>query len=336
MLAARQRTRLPLTTLTAGILLLALCLWLSIVYGAAEISLKTIYAAFTSFDGSPDHVIIKTIRLPRALIAAMVGGSLAVAGALMQALTRNPLASPGVLGINAGAALMVVSAIFVVKQADLTVYAWFAFAGAAATATAVYVLGSAGRGGMTPLKLTVAGAAMTALLSSVTQGILIMNERSMDEVRFWLAGSVAGRDLSIFLQVLPFMVAGLLGALALSKQITTLSLGDDVAKGLGQNTLWIKLAAALIIVLLAGSAVAVAGPVGFVGLAVPHIARGLVGQDYRWILPTSAVLGAALLLLADVGARLVIRPQEVPVGVMTALLGAPFFIWLARRGVKRA
>ena len=335
MISSRQRATLPLATLLLGALLLALCLWLSIAYGAAEISLNTIYSAFTQFDGSTDHIIIKTIRLPRALIAAMVGGSLAVAGALMQALTRNPLASPGILGINAGAALMVVGSIFVLKRADLSLYAWFAFAGAALTAAAVYLLGSAGRGGMTPLKLTVAGAAMTALLSSVTQGILIMNERSLDEMRFWLAGSVAGRDLSIFLQVLPFMIAGLLGAMALSKQITTLSLGDDVAKGLGQDTLWIKLAAALIIVLLAGSSVAVAGPIGFIGLAVPHIARGLVGQDYRWILPTSAILGAALLLLADVGARLVIRPQEVPVGVMTALLGAPFFIWLARRGVNR-
>lgn len=326
----------PFAGLLVGAPVLVLCLVASIVFGTATIDLGTVYASFAAFDGSAEHLIIQTVRLPRALIALMVGASLAVAGALMQALTRNPLAAPGILGVNAGAALFVVGAVFFLKTSSLTVYAWFAFLGAGGAGTVVYLLGSLGRGGMTPLKLTVAGAAMTALLSALIQAILVLNERSLDEMRFWLAGSVAGRDLKLFLQMLPPMVIALVASFALSRQITILSLGEDVAKGLGQRTGLVKLAAALIVVLLAGSAVAVAGPIGFVGLAVPHVARSFVGSDYRWILPYAALLGAILLLLADVGARFVIRPEEVPVGVMTALVGAPFFVALARRRGGRA
>ncbi|MFZ5815218.1 MAG: FecCD family ABC transporter permease [Bacillota bacterium] len=309
---------------------------LSILVGTRNISLPTIYSALIAYDGSPDQAVILTVRLPRALIAASVGASLAVAGAIMQALTRNPLAAPGIVGINAGAAAAVVSAIFLLGGGSLSLYAWFAFAGAAAAAATVYALGSLGRGGLTPLKLTVAGAALTALLSSFTQGLLVLNERTLEEMRFWLAGSVAGREMSLFLQVSPFIAFGLLTALLLAGQITTLSLGEDVAKGLGQNTAWVKAAAGIIVVVLAGASVAVAGPIGFIGLAVPHIARAMGGTDYRWILPLAAVLGGVLLLLADVAARLVIRPEEVAVGVMTALIGAPFFIYLARRGVRQA
>jgi iron complex transport system permease protein len=323
----------------AGLLLIIAALiaamGLSLIYGHTEMNLSTIYAAFTHYDGSTAHIIVRTVRVPRALIAAMVGASLAVAGALMQALTRNPLASPGLLGVNAGAAMMVVMAVFLFRLPTLNLYAWFAFFGAGLAAVLVYGLVSLGRGAVTPLRLTVTGAAITALLSSLMQAILVVNERTLDEIRFWLAGSVAGRDMGILLQVLPYMVVGLIGAFALSGQVTTLSLGEDVAKGLGQRTGWVKGAIGALVVLLAGSSVAVAGPVGFIGLAVPHIARLLVGTDYRWVLPYAAVLGAILLLLADVSARFVIRPEEVPVGVMTALLGAPFFIYLARREVKR-
>lgn len=331
-----MKRRHPLLWLLLGLVLLAASFALSLAYGLADIRLATIYEAFTRFDGSPPHVIVRTVRLARALIATSVGASLAVAGAVMQALTRNPLAAPGVLGINAGAALAVVAGMFLMEASSMQTYAWLAFVGAAVAAVTVYLLGSAGREGLTPLKLTIAGAAMTALLSSITQGIMVMNERTLDEMRFWLAGSVAGRELGLFLQVAPFIAAGLLAALALSKQITTLSLGDDIARGLGQNTALIKAAAGGIVVVLAGASVAVAGPIGFIGLAVPHVVRFMVGTDYRWILPAAAVFGAVLLLLADVSARWVLRPEEVAVGVMTALVGAPFFIWLARKGVKRA
>lgn len=316
-------------------LILLLCLVASIGYGAAEISFSTIYSALTSFDGSADHLIIRTVRLPRSLIAMLVGAALAVAGAVMQGLTRNPLADPGILGLESGAALAVVVAVFLFGASSLSAYAGFAFLGAGVTAVVVYWLGSLGRGGLTPLNLTVAGAALTYLLSSLTSGILILSQRTLDEIRFWLAGSVAGRDFTLFLQVLPYIVIGLVLAFALGRQIATLNLGEDVARGLGQRTAWVKVTAAISVVLLAGSSVAVAGPIGFIGLVVPHIVRFFIGVDYRWILPYAAVLGAILLLVADIAARLVIAPQELPVGVMTAIVGAPFFIYLARSRVKR-
>lgn len=332
---SKRSPSLFITGLAVSLVLLLLCLFASITLGAADISLAQVLAAFTAFDGSTEHLIIRTVRVPRALIATMVGAALAVAGSLMQGLTRNPLASPSILGINAGAALAVVTAVAFFRVSSLVVYAWFAFLGAGMAAVVVYWLGSIGRSGLTPLKLTVAGAAISALLSSLTTGVLILNQRTLDEIRFWLAGSVAGRDLDLLLQVLPYLVIGLGVALLMGGQITILSLGEDVAKGLGQRTAWIKLTSAVLVVFLAGSAVAVAGPIGFVGLVVPHIVRFLVGTDYRWILPYSAIFGAILLLGADVAARLVIKPQELPVGVMTALVGAPFFIYLARWKVKR-
>ena len=325
--------------LVAGLLLslfvLLLCLVASMTSGAAEISLDKIVAALIAFNGSTDHLIIRTMRLPRSLIAMLVGAAIAVAGALMQGLTRNPLADPGILGINAGAAMAVVITVFLCGTSSLSLYAWCAFLGAGVTAVLVYWLGSLGRGGLTPLNLTIAGAAITALLSSLTTGILILSQQTLDEIRFWLAGSVAGRDFTLFLQVLPYIAVGLVVAFALGRQITTLSLGEDVAQGLGQRTAWVKVIAALSVVLLAGSSVAAAGPIGFIGLVIPHTVRFLVGVDYRWILPYSAIFGAILLLLADISARLLIAPQELPVGVMTAILGAPFFIYLARWKVKR-
>jgi iron complex transport system permease protein len=268
-------------------------------------------------------------------MAIIVGAALAVSGALMQGLTRNPLAEPGILGIEAGGALAVVMTLFLFGSSSLAVYAGVAFLGAAIAAVAVYVLGSLGSGGATPLNLTVAGAAITALMSSITTAILITSQRTLEEIRFWLAGSLAGRDFELFLQVLPLMVIGLVLALLLGRQITTLSLGDDVARSLGQSTIWIKLLTALSVVLLAGGSVAIAGPIGFIGLIVPHMVRFFIKTDYRWILPYSALLGAILLLVSDVAARIVLKPQELPVGIMTALLGAPAFVYLAKTKVKR-
>nr|WP_199333528.1 iron ABC transporter permease [Oculatella sp. FACHB-28] len=318
-----------------SILLLFVCLLLSITFGAADINLSTVWQALTAFDGSTNHLIITTLRLPRALIALLVGAALAVAGALMQGLTRNPLAEPRILGISAGAALAVVAATFLIGTTSIQTYTWFAFTGAAIAAVAVYSLGSAGRGGLSPLKLVLAGAVLDYLLSALMTGILILDRRTLDEVRFWLAGSVAGRDFNVLLQVLPYVSIGLIIAFSLGKQITTLTLGEDVARGLGLNTAWVKAIAIITVVLLAGSAVALAGPIGFVGLVIPHIVRFWVGVDYRWILPYAAVWGAVLLLIADLVARLIIKPQELPVGIMMALLGAPFFIYLARSQAKR-
>ncbi len=324
-----------LISVSLGFLLLFGSFALSVAYGVTSIGLPDVIQSFTAFDGSASHYIIRTVRLPRALIAMVVGGSLAVAGALMQALTRNPLASPGIFGVNAGASFAVVLGIFLFGGSSLSVNVWFAFLGSAAGALLIYVLASLG-GGLTPMKLAVAGAAITALLTSVTQGLLILNERTLDEIRFWLAGSVAGRGMDLIVQVLPYVAIGLLAAILMSKQITTLSLGEDVARGLGQNTALLKTVALVTVVLLSGSAVAIAGPIGFVGLAVPHITRSLVGTDYRRIIPHAAVFGAILLLIADVASRWLINPQELPIGVMTAAFGAPFFIYLARREVKRS
>jgi len=326
---------IPLLYLGFGVLLLLLGLFASLAYGAASIPLGRIFTALTTFDDSTEHLIVGTMRLPRALIALMVGASLAVAGALMQGLTQNPLASPALLGVNAGAASAVVVVIFGESISNPPLITGAAFFGAAVAAVTVYLLGSLGPGGPTPLNLTVAGAALSALLGSVTTGVLILSQRSLEEIRFWLAGSLAGRDWNLFLTVLPWMVVGLLSALALGRQLSTLSLGESVAQGLGQQTVRVKVATAACVVVLAGSAVAVAGPIGFIGLVVPHLARGVVGLDYRWVLPCSAVLGAAMLVWADLGARIVLRPQELPVGVMTTLLGAPFFLYLVRFQVKR-
>ncbi len=322
--------------LVVAVGILLFCMLASVRFGAAEIGTAEVIQTFTDYDPDDEEdLIIRTLRVPRAIIAALVGASLAVAGAIMQGLTRNPLADPGILGIEAGAALAVVGAVFLFGVSSLSTYALFAFLGGGITAVLVYGLGSMGRGGMTPMKLTIAGAAFTALLSSLTTAMLILNQRTLEEIRFWLAGSVAGRDLTLLLQVLPYILVGLALCLALSRQVTTLSLGDDVAAGLGQRTGWVKGLAAIGVVLLAGSAVAIAGPIGFVGLVIPHIVRFFVGVDYRWILPYSIIFGAMLLVSADIAARLVLRPQEIPVGIMTALVGAPFFIYLARWRIKR-
>lgn len=335
---AKRRTSsdfLLLPGLLIGLLILSLCFGASITFGAADISLARVYQSLNAFDGSTEHLIIRTVRLPRSLIATFVGAALGVAGTLMQGITRNPLASPSILGVNAGAAFAVVVATFIWGSSSLNIYAWFAFLGAGITAILVYWLGSLGRGGLTSLNLTIAGAALTAFLASVTSGILIVSQRTLEEIRFWLAGSVAGRDLDLFMQVLPYFLVGLLIAMALGKQITILGLGEDVAKGLGQQTALIKVMAAISVVLLAGTSVAIAGPVSFIGLVVPHLARFLVGIDYRWILPYAAIFGAILLLIADILARIVVQPQELPVGLVMPLIGAPFFIYLTKWKVKR-
>jgi len=321
--------------LIIGSIVLLICLIYSVTLGARDIPLRIILESFTAFDRSFDHLVIQTVRLPRSLMAMTVGAALAVSGALMQGLTRNPLAETGILGIESGGALAVVATLFLFGNSSATVYAGMAFLGAAIAAVSVYFLGTLGRGGATPLNLTVAGAAMTAFISSITTAILIVSQRTLEEIRFWLAGSLAGRDFDLFLQVLPFIVMGLLLAFLLGKQITTLNLGEDVAKTLGQKTATVKLLAAISVVLLAGGSVAIAGPVGFVGLVVPHMVRFFIKTDYRWILPYSAIAGAILLIISDIATRVLLKPQELPLGVMTALVGAPVFVYLVKSKVKR-
>ncbi|WP_423408105.1 FecCD family ABC transporter permease [Heyndrickxia sp. MSNUG] len=315
-----------------AILFILFLICASIVYGYTETSWGTAIKAFTNYNGSNEHIIIQSVRLPRALIAAAVGASLAIAGVLMQTLTKNPLASPGIFGVNAGAGFGVVVAVTIFSVGSLQAFAWISFLGAAVAAVSVYVIGSAGREGLTPMKLTLAGAAMTAMFSSFTQGLLVLNEAALEQVLYWLAGSVQGRKLETLSGVMPYLGIGWAASILISSKMNVLSMGDDVAKGLGLNTGLVKIAAGVIIVLLSGGAVAVAGPIGFIGIVIPHLTRAVVGIDHRWVIPFAGIFGGMLLLAADIAARYILMPQEIPVGVMTAMIGTPFFIYIARKG----
>ncbi|MCR8644931.1 iron ABC transporter permease [Paenibacillus sp. N1-5-1-14] len=314
-------------------LLISICA--GILFGVTHVPLRTLIESFTNFDGSNAHLIIRTTRVPRVLIAAIVGGSLAAAGAVMQAITRNPLASPSIFGINAGAAFFIVVASAYFGAESMNQFIWLALIGACITVFVVYGLGSIGSDGLTPIKITLAGSAITALFMSFTQGILLTSGKAFDQVLPWLVGSVSGKDLDMLVKVLPYFIIGWITALILSRHLNVLAMGEDMARGLGQKTGYIKLACALLIVLLAGSSVAIAGPIAFIGIMIPHAARYLVGADYRWIIPYCFVLGALLLVLADLGSRFVAMPKEVPVGVLTAIIGVPFFVFIARKGGQR-
>jgi len=313
------------------LLLVVTTMIISIRFGIVHICFRSVLDAFWSFDGSRDQLIIRSVRLPRALIAIVVGSSLAVAGCLMQALSRNALAGPELFGVNYGAALAAVIASFLLGSTSLAIFAGAALLGAAISGASVFLLGSLGREPLTSVKLVLAGATMNLLLAALTQGILILNEQTLDTMRFWLAGSLTGRDIHLLAQVLPYMLIGLICAFSMSGHLNVISLGDNMARGLGQRVFSMKVLCIGVIVLLAGSAVAIAGPIGFVGLAVPHIARFIVGINYRWILPYAALLGALLLLVADIAARFLHPAQEIPVGVVTAFFGAPFLIYLVLR-----
>lgn len=311
--------------------LLGLVALLSLALGSAEIDIASVFGALTAFDGSNEHLIVTELRLPRTLVGVAVGASLAPAGVLMQGVTRNPLAEPGIFGVNAGAALGVVIAIVALGVSDVRTYVWFALAGAVVASAAVYALGSVGRGRTTPVRLALAGAVLAALLGSATSAVIVLDQRTLDQFRFWVVGSIAGRDLGVLVSVLPFLVLGALVAFGAGRQLNALSLGDETAAALGQRVGLVRVIVSAGVVLLAGGAVAAAGPIAFVGLAVPHAARLLVGADYRWIVAYAAVLGPALLLGADIVGRIIARPSEVQVGIMTAVIGAPIFIWLVRR-----
>lgn len=339
--SSHAKTRLigPAALLPVGLLvavaLLALVLAVSITVGAAELRVSTVYEAIFHYDEALfDHLIIHTVRLPRVVAGVIIGIGLAVAGAIMQGLTTNPLASPDILGIEAGASFAVVLGVYLLGGPSFLTYGLLAITGAALAAVIVYTLGSMGRGGATPVKLTLAGVIFAMFTSAFTTAILVLDRNTFDQIRFWTVGSLAGRDWEMVVWLGPLVAVGLLGALLLSRQITTISLGQDIAKGLGQNTAVIKAVAAVMVILLAGGSVAIAGPVGFVGLVVPHVVRAFCGVDYRWIIPYAAVFGAMLVTIADSIGRVVQRPHEIPVGVMLAFVGAPFFIYLARWRVR--
>ncbi|MGB3338903.1 MAG: iron chelate uptake ABC transporter family permease subunit [Devosia sp.] len=318
-----------LLCLVGAVLLIA---FFSITVGARPIALETVWTALTDFDpDSTDHRIIWDLRLPRTVIGLAVGAVLGLSGAVLQGATRNPLADPSILGINSGAAVFVVLGVAVFGITQLSMYVWLAFIGAGVAMLVVYSVASLGREGATPIKLALAGAAMTAAMQSVTSAILLTSPRTLDEIRFWQVGSLVGRDMDIFIQVAPFLAVGIVLALASGRMLDGLSMGEDVARSLGQNVGRSRAIAGLAAVILAGAATAAAGPITFVGLTVPHVARAITGPNYRWILPYSMLLAPILLLGADVIGRVIAPPGEVQVGIVTAFLGAPFFIALVRR-----
>nr|WP_068690419.1 iron chelate uptake ABC transporter family permease subunit [Thermobifida halotolerans] len=310
---------------------LALAALLSMAVGAKPIPPGVVWDALWHFDGSYDHNVILGLRAPRTLLGIAVGAALGLAGALMQALVRNPLADPGLLGVNMGATTAVVAAIFLFGLTGVDAYVWFSFVGAALTAALVYFLGTRGRTGATPVRLALAGTAVSAVLLGLTNGIVLFHDFVFEQIRFWQVGSLAGRDLAVLTEVTPFLVGGSLLALLLGRSLNTIALGEDLAAALGARIGRIRLLTAAAIVLLCGAATAAAGPIAFVGLAVPHAARLLTGPDQRWLLPYSAVLAAVLLVGSDTLGRVVLPNGELEVGIITALVGAPVFIALVRR-----
>ena len=324
--------RLKIAGLVIGLCILGLTFVLSMALGQVQTTIRTVIEAFTNYNpASTEHIIITTTRISRSSIAMVIGASLAVAGALMQALTRNPLASPSIFGINSGALFFVVFATVFLSTNSLLQLMWIAFLGGTIATIMVFFLASLGKDSLSPIKIVLAGAAITAFFSSFTQGLLVIDQQGLEGVLFWLGGSVAGRNLEMLQTILPFIVGAGIVALFLGNSINIFTSGEDIAKGLGQRVLLVKILMSIVIILLAGSSVAVGGSIGFIGLIVPHLVRLLVGIDYRWIIPYCAVYGGILLLLSDVIARLVIIPEEMPIGVMTALIGVPFFISIARR-----
>lgn len=320
------------TGLLVAVAALALVAFASVAYGSRSIGLGAVWDALWHFDPSiDDHLIVREMRVPRTILGLLVGAALGLAGAVMQGLTRNPLADPAILGVQSGATLAVVVAIYTLGVGSFGGYVWFAFAGAAVASVVVYLLGSLGRGGATPVKLALAGAAMTALLQALASAILLLDVETLDQYRFWAVGSLVGRDVDTVGEVAPFIAVGIVLALVSGRMLNALALGDDVARSLGQRVALGRATSALAVVILAGAATAAAGPIGFIGLTIPHVARAIVGPDYRWILPWSLVTAPILLLGADVVGRVISRPSEVQVGIVTAVIGAPFFVLLVRR-----
>jgi iron complex transport system permease protein len=321
-----------LAVLTASAVLLVTAVLASLALGSRDIALGHVLHALLRSGDDDDTLIVRSLRVPRTITGVAVGAGLAVAGVLMQALTRNPLADPRIMGVSSGASLGVVVAINVFGLATLPAYIWFGIAGAAVAGAFVSVLAARTRDGTSPVTLALAGTALDASLTGVVLAVLTVNVQTFDQYRFWAVGSLAGRPAEVALWMLPFVAVGVLLAFGVASGLDALALGDDVARGLGRDVGRVRLVAAAAAVVLAGAAVSAAGPIGFVGLAVPHLARGLVGAGHRWVTAVSLLLGPALLLAADVLGRMIVPPAEVRAGIVTALVGAPFLIVLVRRG----
>ena len=311
--------------------LLAVTLVLSLAVGSRAVPPTAVWDAVRGLGDEVELYVVRELRVPRTAVGVLVGAALGLAGLLMQGVTRNPIAEPGILGVSQGAALGVAVAMAYLGVRDVQGYLWFAFLGAVLAAATVYGFVGAGAGGATPVRLALAGAALNAFLAGLVTLVVTTRGQTFEGFRFWEVGQLGGRPLAVSLALLPAFVVGVLLAAAVGRGMDSLALGDDVARGLGHHVGLVRLVAVLAATLLTAVAVAGAGPVAFVGLAVPHVARRLVGTTHLWLLPTCAALGAVLVLLSDVVGRLLFPPSEVPVAVMSAVVGVPFLVVLVRR-----
>ncbi|WP_371100968.1 FecCD family ABC transporter permease [Streptomyces sp. PU_AKi4] len=326
----RRPARARVTWLLVVTAVLLAAMTASLALGSRDVAWADVWAALGGAEGTLEEAAV-TNRVPRTLLAVTVGAALGLSGAVMQGVTRNPLADPGILGVNMGASLAVVTGIAYFGLASVSGYIWAAMTGAALTAGFVYAVGSLGRGGATPLKLALAGAAISAALASLVSAVVLPRNDISDTFRLWQIGGVGGATHAQLGSVVPFLAAGFVICLASARALNSLALGDDLAAGLGERVALVRAVAALGAVVLCGASTAVAGPIAFVGLVVPHACRLLAGVDHRWTLPFSALAGAVLLTAADVVGRVVARPAEIEVGIVTAIIGAPFFIHIVRR-----
>lgn len=326
-----RRTSRRVAAVGLSLALLLAAVTASIWLGSNSLAPTRVWELLLHPDGSHDSVVVHELRLPRTAVAVCVGAALALAGAVMQALTRNPLADPGILGVNAGASLAVVLGVVLGVGTGVSSYVWCAFAGAAVAAVGVHLL--AGGGGVAaPARLALAGVTVSAALAAVTEALILSDQRAFNEFRFWVAGSLEGRGWDVLSTVGPFLAVGAVLALALGPALNALSFGDDTGRALGVRPGWVRGAALLSITLLAGGATAAVGPIGFVGLAAPMVARAWVGHDHRWVAGLSLLLGPVWVVTADCLARVVIAPEETQVGIVAALVGAPLFVAVVRKG----
>jgi iron complex transport system permease protein len=322
-----------LATATA---LLALTGIASLAIGTTDVDLATVWHAVTDYRDVGDQWIVHELRIPRTVLAVLVGLALGLSGTLIQAVGRNPLADSEILGINSGAALFVVAAIAFGGLTGIWTYIWFAFAGALFAMVLVYLVGMTGRATVTPVRVLLAGVAIGAVMDGIGFAIRLRHPRAFDNMRFWDSGALDGRGLEVSAAIAPFVLIGVIACVVVSRSLNVTALGDDLARSMGGNVVRTRALSLIAVTLLAGSATAGAGPIGFVGLMVPHAVRRFTGPDWRWILAYSTVVAPTLLLAADIVGRVVIRPSELPAGIVTAFLGAPVLIWLVRkRGADR-
>lgn len=319
-----------ITWLVVLVVVLAIIVPISITIGVRDIGFDDVLSAFAGSTETINEAVVAK-RIPRTVLAVLVGAALAIAGAVMQTVTRNPIADPGILGVTSGASFAVVVGIAFFGIASAPAYTVFAIVGGMIAAIFVYGVGSLGQGGATPLKLALAGAATSAALASLISAIMLPRVSELMSFQRWQIGGVGGAEWSAISWFVPAIIVGTLICLVTSRSMNALALGDELATGLGVSVARSRLFAAIGAVILAGAATAIAGPIGFVGLVIPHICRLIVGPDIRWVLPFSAVLGAILLTVSDIIGRIVLKPEELPVGVVTGIIGAPFFIWIVRR-----